>query len=102
MSDVNKQLLAALAQLDLAETEVINAKVWSAGEQTKKHCDFALTAIATARQAIAVPDGYALVPIEPTQAMLDAGQKEWFESAGADPSFDMYRAMLSAAQKGGK
>lgn len=51
--------------------------------------------------AVVVPEGYALVPIEPTQAMLCAGQKEWLESAGADPSFDMYRAMLAAAQKGG-
>lgn len=51
--------------------------------------------------AVAVPDGYALVPIEPTPAMLCAGQKEWLESSGSDPSHDIYRAMLDAAQKGG-
>lgn len=53
---VNKPPLDVLAQLDLAETEVINAKAWSAGEQAKKHCDFALTAIAVARQAIAAAE----------------------------------------------
>lgn len=63
--------------------------------------DIYRAALAAAPQAVAVPEGCALVPIEPTQAMLCAGQKEWLESAGADPSFDMYRAMLSAAQKGG-
>lgn len=50
--------------------------------------------------AVAVPDGYALVPIEPTEEMLAAGQQAWLNSAGADPSFDIYRAML-AVQKGG-
>jgi len=50
--NVNKQLLEVLAQLDLAETEVINAKAWSAGKQAKTHCNFALTAITTARQTI--------------------------------------------------
>ena len=46
-----------------------------------------------------VPDGYALVPIGPTEEMLAAGQQEWLDSAGADPSFDIYRAMLAASQK---
>ena len=56
MENVNKQLLDALDQIELAETEVINAKAWSAGGQAKKHCDFALTAIATARLAIAAAE----------------------------------------------
>ncbi|SUD94262.1 Uncharacterised protein [Ralstonia mannitolilytica] len=39
----------ALEHLQLAETEVLNAKAWSAGEQAKTHCKFALTAIAELR-----------------------------------------------------
>ncbi len=41
-----------LEQLQLAETEVINAKTWSAGEQAKTHCKHALTAIAVARSLL--------------------------------------------------
>ena len=59
-------------------------------------------AIAALRQAIAqpeqVPAGYKLVPIEPTQAMCQAGQ----ETAVVWPKFPLrispiYKAMLEAA-----
>ena len=36
------------AQLTLAETEMLNAKAWSAGTQAKRHIDFAMTAICCA------------------------------------------------------
>ena len=49
------------------------------------------------RTAMSVPEGWKLVPTEPTKEMLEAGQTEWLDSAGADPSFDVYRAMLAAA-----
>lgn len=45
-------LLDVLEQMQLAETEVINAKTWSAGEQAKTHCKHALTAIAVARSLL--------------------------------------------------
>lgn len=44
-----------------------------------------------------IPEGWKLVPTKPTQEMLEAGQTEWLDSGGADPSFDVYRAMLAAA-----
>ncbi len=47
-------------QLQLAETEVINAKAWSVGEEAKKHCKYALTAIAVARAQLSAaqkPEG---------------------------------------------
>ena len=50
-----------------------------------------------AQPAPNIPEGYKLVPIEPTDAILSAGQTEWLDAAGADPSYDIYRAMLSAA-----
>lgn len=56
-----------------------------------------LYALPVAQPAPSVPDGWQLVPIEPTQEMLIAGQSEWLESAGADPCFYVYRAMLAAA-----
>lgn len=49
-----------LEQLQLAETEVINAKAWSVGEEAKKHCKYALTAIAVARAQLSAaqkPEG---------------------------------------------
>jgi len=36
-------------QLSLAETEMINAKAWSAGSQSRIHIGFAMTAISCAR-----------------------------------------------------
>lgn len=47
--------------------------------------------------ASAVPDGWNLVPVEPTPEMLGKGQREWLDSDGADPSYDVYSAMLAAA-----
>ncbi|HEP9800787.1 TPA: hypothetical protein VDW15_004472 [Pseudomonas aeruginosa] len=51
-----------------------------------------------------VPDGYALVPLEPTDDMLVAGQEAWthkMERRGAledcEEAGDVYRAMLAAA-----
>lgn len=41
-----------LEQLQLAETEVTNAKAWSAGEEAKTHCRHALTAIAVVRSLL--------------------------------------------------
>lgn len=46
----------------------------------------------------AVPNGYKIVPVEPTPYMLAIGQIEWLDSAGADPSGDIYRAMIKSAK----
>ena len=46
---------------------------------------------AAPRQAEAVPTGYVLVPVEPTQAMIDAMQSSGWMPAN-------YRAMIAAAQ----
>ena len=43
------EFCAVEAQLTLAETEMLNAKAWSAGTQAKRHIDFAMTAICCAR-----------------------------------------------------
>ena len=49
-----------------------------------------------------IPEGYKLVPIEPTKAMLKASEKVWeidcFGSKMAWPS-DIYKAMLVAADE---
>ena len=41
----------------------------------------------------AIPEGYALVPKEPTEEMLVAGEKE------VPFVYDMYTAMIAAAQE---
>ncbi|HCL3614095.1 TPA: hypothetical protein N2A84_001493 [Pseudomonas aeruginosa] len=58
----------------------------------------------TAQAQHSVPDGYALVPLEPTDDMLVAGQEAWthkMERRGAledcEEAGDVYRAMLAAA-----
>ena len=67
-----------------------------------------LAALDAAPQAppAAVPAGYALVPVEPTEAMLDAGHAAAWRRI---PScFDMtdaeivYRSMLAAAERKGE
>ncbi|EMW2191274.1 hypothetical protein AAEQ27_001131 [Enterobacter hormaechei] len=43
-----------------------------------------------------IPDGYALVPVEPTHEMLEAGDEQF-------GTYDVYRRMIAAApQQGGK
>ena len=55
-------------------------------------------ALKQAPPAAAVPPGYALVPVEPTKAMVLAGERELdrhdFLRLG-----DVYRAMLAAAER---
>ena len=51
-------------------------------------------------QQVAVPPGYALVPIEPTLDMLSIGDAVWVDSArvqGAIATKTLYSAMLKAA-----
>ena len=48
------------------------------------------------RELVQIPEGYALVPVEPTARMLMDGS-EWTESASM--ATGCYRAMLSEAPK---
>lgn len=50
--------------------------------------------------AVAVPDGYALVPVEPTRSMLDAAHVNFRKDVEIDPLLKTsYRAMIAAAPK---
>lgn len=55
--------------------------------------------------AAAVPEGYALVPVEPTEAMLNAARdwslKKYGQAVGNDGARGCYAAMLAAANKEG-
>jgi hypothetical protein len=67
-------------------------------EQLEKAKGFAELQRQRERQAVAVPDGWKLVPIEPTQAMCQAGQNK----ASEWPKFPLrinpiYQAMLTSA-----
>ena len=50
-----------------------------------------------ARAAAAVPTGYALVPIEPTPGMLDAGDVARHSVVTQARTSVIYRAMIAAA-----
>lgn len=60
-------------------------------------------ALYTAPQPAAVPAGYALVPVEPTEAMLNAARdwslKKYGQAVGNDGARGCYAAMLAAANK---
>ena len=53
--------------------------------------------------AAAAPEGYALVPVEPTEAMLSAARdwslKKYGQAVGNDGARGCYAAMLAAANK---
>lgn len=48
---------------------------------------------------VAVPDGWQLVPIEPTEAMINAAHKNNFARCMQNGPLNTYSAMLSAAPK---
>ncbi|WRQ05499.1 major tail protein with Ig-like domain [Ralstonia phage AhaGv] len=48
-------------------------------------------------QRAGVADGWQLVPVEPTDAMMEAAQAEWMKGC-ADPTMHVWDAMLAAAQ----
>lgn len=52
MSDVRLHLFQILDQIELARTEVSNAKAWSAGEECKKHCKFAISSLDVAHKMV--------------------------------------------------
>ena len=70
-----------------------------------KHADISRVPLyalpgAQAQPAPSVPDGWKLVPIEPTQEMLDAGEDTFVSSLSGTPTSSpiaVYRAMLAAA-----
>ena len=57
----------------------------------------AVRAYGDARAAAAVPTGYALVPIEPTPGMLDAGDVARHSVVTQARTSVIYRAMIAAA-----
>lgn len=68
------------------------------------------TAAITAYLAQAEKEGWVMVPVNPTDAMIEAGcdnnPTQWNEGTdlgfAADVANDIYRAMLAAAQHGGE
>lgn len=47
----------------------------------------------------AVPEGFVLVPVEPTEEMLAAGSEGWYEATMGSMIRDMYKAMIEKAQE---
>ncbi len=64
--------------------------------------DFA-NAIEQAAKAQAVPEGFVLVPKEPTQAMLDSARdwstKKYGKAVGNDGASGCYKAMIEAQEQ---
>ena len=56
----------------------------------------------TDAQQVAVPPGYALVPIEPTEEMMEAGPNAELFAPSKRSAYRVYKAMLAAAPQGGK
>ena len=73
---------------------------WDAGQKSVLDCAYEIS--------LAVPKGYALVPIEPTEEMIDAALKvpipavhlDSIRGIGALTLKTQYKAMIQAAQDG--
>ena len=101
MTDLDKAIAAAreaLAMADRSENTPLSAL------DAIEAADALVAALdaAQAPPAAAVPPGYALVPVEPTEAMLSAARdwslKKYGQAVGNDGARGCYAAMLAAAQ----
>lgn len=116
VSDIRDRLLAALERAVKAETELRVLKdsagaaqvpAWSVSqaEQDAMSADQwdAWKAALKAGSTASVPDGWKLVPVEPTEAMLEAAgnteeiYNEWGEDLYVKNTEEVYQAMLAAA-----
>lgn len=80
---------------ELAEVARHEIKVWDDGGHYKELLKIALAALAAPpAPVLRVPDGWKLVPIEPTEDML-AAAKEWFGLTTTAEG--VYEKMLDAA-----
>ena len=49
---------------------------------------------------LGLPEGYVIVPVEPTEAMIEAGEEcEYFEGEQEATCADLWEAMIKAAQE---
>ena len=58
---------------------------------------FDISHMSTVAISALIPEGYALVPVEPTEKMIEAGDCARFQAICA--SSNAYRAMIAAAQE---
>ncbi len=90
--------------IEVMAREIDHALVWEvegdtrAGELTQRE----QRAVAAAALAAIEAQGFAIVPVEPTEAICDAGT-DYLEGAGCNPLSEdaerVYRAMIAAAQE---
>lgn len=90
MSDVQ----AAAERLAVVADKPAHLLRW--GEGDRNDLRTLLSALQEAREAL-VPDGWALVPIEPTEAMISAGANGTRNGA-RETAARTYASMLSAAE----
>lgn len=57
-------------------------------------CIMAMQDVSSVKESLTVPEGWQLVPIKPTEAMLNQGESEWSSRYEANRG---YSAMLQAA-----
>lgn len=82
-----------------AQTKITDLEEHNYSLQDKMHD---LNALVAVTKASAVPDGYAVVPKDPTEAMLDASRRrQWDDLSFPCEDMDMlkYKAMIEAAQE---
>ena len=67
-------------------------------ERIKSDC--LTTELAALREQVSTQKDWVLVPREPTEAMIDAGESLNNEPFNSQPTEEIYRAMIAAISKG--
>src|SRR5690606_16778235 len=95
------ELLKGAPGLYSAENHLYHAKCQSCGASAYDHGRDGAIAAWNRRTPPAVPEGWVLVPKDPTEEMHDAARdwsaKKYGKPIGTDASDGCYRAMLAAA-----
>ena len=95
-------IIALLDALDAAEAERAEPDFWAVHSVTGAHIGLWPNKVHAAPPAPAIPEGWVLVPKDPTTNQLDAGYKAASEARFYDQGpMAVYYAMLSVSPKAG-
>lgn len=104
-----QEAVASDGELGQVAKSLAHAIVFGTGDGWQKAIGEAISFLSKLQAACqsGVPDGYVVVPIEPTEEMQNAAREDYYIMGGGEPEIlsreiarDVYRAMISAARDG--
>lgn len=83
---------------ELISGDVVTTAARAAGGARDAEINELKKANSSLAEAAIVPEGYVLVPVEPTEKMVEAGYNAYVNS-GWIRTYEIYEAMIQAAQE---